>query len=87
MKIVCRANDIIKAHIVAGFLEAHGIEAFVGGHYLQGGVGELVTFGFATVSVIDDDLNAAEALMEQYDNAGTDDAAPVAVDPLLAPGI
>lgn len=87
MKIIYRANDIIEAHIVAGFLGAHGIEAFVGGHYLQGGVGELVPFGFATVSVIDDNINAAETLMEEYDNAGTAEVDNSVLDPLLAPGI
>jgi hypothetical protein len=70
MKIVYRANDIIEAHIIAGLLKAHDIEAFVGGHYLQGGVGELVPFGFASVSVIDENVNAAELLMAEYDNAG-----------------
>ena len=71
MKIIYRANDIIEAHIVSGYLQANAIQAFVGGHYLQGGVGELVPFGFATVSVIDDDVSAAEVLMAEYDEAGT----------------
>lgn len=70
MKIIYRANDIIEAHIVAGLLKSHDIEAFVGGHYLQGGVGELVPFGFATVSVTDNDISAAEVLMAAYDSAG-----------------
>jgi hypothetical protein len=74
MKIIYRANDIIEAHIVAGLLQAHDIQAFVGGHYLQGGVGELVAFGFATVSVIDDDISAAENLMTEYDSAGVNTA-------------
>jgi hypothetical protein len=86
MKIIYRANDIIEAHIVAGFLGAHGIEAFVGGHYLQGGVGELVPFGFATVSVIDANINAAETLMEEYDNAGAAEVDNVIPGPLIAPG-
>ena len=72
MKIIYRANDIIEAHIVAGLLKAHDIEAFVGGHYLQGGVGELIPFGFATVSVKDENIDAAELLMAEYDSAGTD---------------
>ena len=70
MKIIYRANDIIEAHIIAGMLKSHAIEAYVGGHYLQGGVGELVPFGFATVSVTDDDVSAAEILMAEYDSAG-----------------
>jgi hypothetical protein len=77
MKIIYRANDIIEAHIVAGLLQSHDIQAFVGGHYLQGGVGELVPFGFATVSVTDENIEAAESLMAEYESAG---ANPVEAD-------
>jgi hypothetical protein len=66
MKLVFNANDIMEAHIVAGMLHAEGIEAHVGGHYLQGGVGELATMGFATVSVMDDDAAAARKIIERY---------------------
>ena len=88
MKIIYRANDIIEAHIVAGFLQAHDIQAFVGGHYLQGGVGELVPFGFATVSVVDADIAAAEMLMTEYDDAGLDtvDAEGVETTTTFSPG-
>jgi hypothetical protein len=85
MKIIYRANDIIEAHIVAGYLEAHEIKAFVGGHYLQGGVGELVAFGFATVSVTNENVSAAELLMQEYDNAGKAESDAANFDPLQAP--
>jgi hypothetical protein len=85
MKIIYRANDILEAHIVAGLLKSHDIEAFVGGHYLQGGVGELVPFGFATVSVGDNDISAAERLMAQYDSAAGIEID--GSDPASAPGI
>jgi len=42
------------------------MEAFVGGHYLQGGVGELATTGFATVSVMEDDLEEAKKVVDLY---------------------
>jgi len=61
------ASDITEAHIVRGMLEAHGIEAHVGGHYLQGGIGELVVQGFATVYVEDSEVVAARALIEAYE--------------------
>tara|TARA_R110002124_G_scaffold85971_3_gene222644 strand:- start:33411 stop:33530 length:120 start_codon:yes stop_codon:yes gene_type:complete len=35
LQIAYRARDITEAHIVAGLLEANGIEAFVGGHCLH----------------------------------------------------
>jgi hypothetical protein len=66
MKLVYNANDIMEAHIVAGMLHAEGIEAHVGGHYLQGGIGELPMTGFATVSVVEDDVVEARRIIERY---------------------
>ena len=61
------ASDITEAHIVRGMLEAHGIEAHVGGHYLQGGVGDLVAQGFAAVYVEEAEAVAARSLIEAYE--------------------
>lgn len=69
MKIVYRANDIIEAHIVAGMLRAHGIEPHVGGHYLQGAVGDLAMDGFANVMVEEDGFDAAIRIVREYDDA------------------
>lgn len=69
MKIIYRAGDIVEAHIVAGMLRANGIEAHVGGHYLQGGVGDLSPMGFATVMVEEQDVDAALTLVREYDAA------------------
>lgn len=67
MQIVYRSRDIAEAHIVAGMLQADGIQAFVGGHYLQGGIGELGTADFAVVRVNDADVAAARQRVSQYD--------------------
>lgn len=61
------AGDITEAHIVCGMLKAHGIEAHVGGHYLQGGVGELAAQGFASVLVAESQAAAARELVEAYE--------------------
>lgn len=61
------ASDITEAHIVRGMLEAHGIEAHVGGHYLQGGVGDLVAQGFATVHVEEAEALDARSLIDAYE--------------------
>jgi hypothetical protein len=78
VKIVYRANDIIEAHIVAGMLRANDIETHVGGHYLQGAVGDLAMDGFANVLVAEDDYDAAIGLVREYDataaQADTDEA-------------
>lgn len=67
MQLIFRATNILEAHIVAGLLDAHGIETHVGGHYLQGAVGELPASDFAQVFVKDEDLQVAEKLIADYE--------------------
>ncbi|MDP4943925.1 MAG: DUF2007 domain-containing protein [Alishewanella sp.] len=69
MQIVFRAHEIIEAHIVAGMLQAHDIPAHVGGHYLQGAIGDIGTMGFANVFVADEDMPRAEQLLKDYQAA------------------
>ncbi|HDY84470.1 MAG TPA: pyridoxal-phosphate dependent enzyme, partial [Methylophaga sp.] len=45
--LIFRANNILEAHIVAGLLRSRDIDCFVGGHYLQGAVGDLPSTDFA----------------------------------------
>jgi hypothetical protein len=70
MQIVFRGSDTSEAHIIAGLLRANGIEAHVGGHHLQGGMGELAAIDFAHVHVSDEQAEQARMLIIQYDNAG-----------------
>jgi hypothetical protein len=76
MKLIYRASDINEANIVSGMLRANGIYAYVGGYYLQGGIGDLATFGFANVHVSDEDVEKARNLIAQYEDASNsnDDA-------------
>ncbi|QIB65329.1 putative signal transducing protein [Kineobactrum salinum] len=67
MNIIYRASDILEAHIVAGMLKADGIDAYVGGHYLQGAVGELSPMGYANVFVDDEDTDAALSIIKEYE--------------------
>ncbi len=78
MQIAYRARDITEAHIVAGLLEANGIEAFVGGHYLQGAMGEIGAAGFSNVHVADEDLYQARQLVIEYEASGGSIASRVA---------
>lgn len=66
MQIIYKAADITEAHIVAGLLNANGIEAHVGGHYLQGAIGEMAAFDFANVQVADEDIPLAQSLIADY---------------------
>ncbi|MGM0769132.1 MAG: DUF2007 domain-containing protein [Pseudomonadota bacterium] len=72
MQIAYRARDITEAHIVAGLLEANGIEAHVGGHYLQGAMGEIGAAGFSNVHVGDEDLYRARQLIAEYEASSHD---------------
>ena len=69
MKLIYKARDITEAHIISGLLKSYGIEAHVGGHYLQGGVGDLAALDFATISVANEDTDSAAAIIADYDNS------------------
>ena len=68
MLIAYRARDIAEAHIVSGMLHAEGIESHVGGHYLQGAMGEIGAAGFTNVHVEDDDYPRARELVKEYED-------------------
>lgn len=68
MKIVYRAENIIDANLVKGLLEREGIQAFVNGSYLQGGVGELPATGLVHVSVADGDFEVARTVVDRYEH-------------------
>ncbi|HID82522.1 MAG TPA: DUF2007 domain-containing protein [Chromatiales bacterium] len=67
MKLIYKAGNITEAHIVSGLLNSNGIKTHVGGHYLQGGVGELAAFDFAHVHVEDEDVQAAQSIIAEYE--------------------
>ncbi|WP_410473992.1 DUF2007 domain-containing protein [Guyparkeria sp. TX1] len=68
MKTIYRAADILEAHIVAGMLNAEGIEAEVAGFYQQGAVGQLAPQDFARVMLIDErDEDRAERVIAEYE--------------------
>lgn len=69
MQIIYRAADILEAHIVAGMLNAEGIEAEVAGFYQQGAVGELAPQDFARVMLVDErDRERAERVIAAYES-------------------
>ena len=67
MKLIYKAKDIIEAHIIAGLLKSNNIEAHVGGHYLQGGIGDLAAMEFATINVADEDVTQAKQIISEYE--------------------
>jgi len=67
MKLAYKAANVAEAEIVKGMLEANGLEAHVGGYYLQGGVGEMATMDFAHVHVANADYDKARELIHEYE--------------------
>ena len=67
MQRIYYANDPIEAHIVKGLLEQQNIEVYIGGYYLQGGVGELPVSGNVSVWVADEDIAQANEIIKGYD--------------------
>jgi len=69
MKIVYRAENIIDANLVRNALAAAGIEAYVGGQYLTGAMGELPVAGLVNVMVASVDWPQARAIAQGIDAA------------------
>ena len=69
MQLIFQAYNILEAHIVAGLLTSENIDCHVGGHYLQGAVGDLPATDFAHVYLHhDSDREAALALIQHYES-------------------
>lgn len=69
MKIVYRAENLIDANLVKAALAEAGINAFVAGEYLTGGVGTLPAMDFVTVMVAETDVERAAPIAEGIDAA------------------
>jgi len=69
MLIVYRAANIADAHLMRQLLESEGIPAFIQGEYLQGAVGELPANTEILVHVADDNVDAARAIVDEWESA------------------
>lgn len=67
MKIVFKGGDYAEAHIVANMLENEGIRTYVGGHFLQGGLGDIGVSNLIDVRVEQQDWVKAKTLIDLYD--------------------
>lgn len=64
---IFRCNDYIEAHLVEGLLKEHGIETFLQGALLQGGLGELPAMGHLAILVDEADQAAARKIIDAYE--------------------
>ena len=86
MKLIYRAGDLTEAHIIAGLLKSNDIQAHVGGHYLQGGIGDLAAMEFATINVADEDIEQAKKIIAEYEgdiNVTDDSNTNIYITPLI----
>ena len=69
------ALNSIEAHSVKIYLIGNGIDARVGGDYLQGAMGELPALGIVRVFVDEkDEIRAKKLIREMRDSADDDDS-------------
>jgi len=69
MVIVYTAHSVTDAHLIKGLLESEGIDAFVYGGDLQGGIGELPVMGLISVRVPENFVAQARAVIADYERA------------------
>lgn len=67
MVSVYSCSNYIEAQLLAGLLRQHGIDVFVQGAHLQGGIGELPAMGHLALMVEDRDRTAAELIIARYE--------------------
>jgi hypothetical protein len=67
MRNLYEASNAIEANILKGLLEVEGIEVFINGEYLQGGMGDLPVSGIITLSVEECDVARALKIIEAYE--------------------
>lgn len=64
---VFRGSDYIQAQLLAGLMRQAGIDVFLQGALLQGGLGELPAMGHLSILVDESDRTAAELLIAAYE--------------------
>ncbi|HEY8540644.1 MAG TPA: DUF2007 domain-containing protein [Steroidobacteraceae bacterium] len=67
MVSVFRCSDYLQAQLLVGLLKQHGIDTYLQGAYLQGGVGELPAIGQLVIMVDESDRTAAERILSAYE--------------------
>jgi hypothetical protein len=68
MQTIYRTNNITDAYLVKGLLQQDGIASHIFGEYLTGGVGELSAGDFIYLRVAPDSVDAALALISDFES-------------------
>ena len=66
MKVYDASNTIV-ANLLKSILEREGIDVFINGEYLQGGIGELPAIGLISIMVEEEDAPLAEKIIAAWE--------------------
>ena len=64
---VYRGSDYFEAQLLKGLLEQQGLQVFLQGAALQGGMGDLPALGHLSITVNDADQQRAEEIIAAYE--------------------
>lgn len=65
---VYRSGDYFEAQLLTGLMEQEGLQVFLQGAALQGGLGDLPAMGHLSITVNDADQQRAEEIIVAYEN-------------------
>ncbi len=65
-------DNLIDAHLIKGLLENEGIQVYLRGEHLLGGMGELPAIGLLGIMVDEADWDRARAIVMDWDAASFD---------------
>lgn len=69
MKRIYEPENLLEAELLRAMLASEGIDAFVAGRDLVGGIGELPAMGLLNLTVADTQAERARLLISQYTSA------------------
>lgn len=64
---VYRGSDYFEAQLLKGLMEQQGLQVFLQGAALQGGMGDLPALGHLSITVNDADQQWAEEIIAAYE--------------------
>ena len=67
---VYRGSDYFEAQLLKGLMEQQGLQVFLQGAALQGGMGDLPALGHLSITVNDADQQRAEEIIAAYEAGG-----------------
>ena len=67
MKSVYRGSDYFEAQILTGLIGQAGLQVYLQGTALQGGLGEVPAIGHLSIAVNDTDKHRAIEIIEAYE--------------------